>query len=256
MELEMLINKYYNNLNENDRLTLRYIINHKRECARMSITDLATYCNLSRSSILRMTKKLGFSGFSEFKYSLKSDITFNKLEKENYYQQLNMAIETTLKRFRATDRLQIYHRIQMAEHIYAYGTGWAQRNAVLELKRNFLSCDRRIIDLTAKKEFEIARQYFTERDLLIIISLSGEIKEIIEDIRMLKFKHVPVLSITDSDFKNNELATLVPYNFYFQSINFSQRKNGNSIVNPTSLGTLFVLIDTLFFDYLFRNDGK
>ncbi|GAY75839.1 hypothetical protein NBRC111894_1393 [Sporolactobacillus inulinus] len=73
---------------------------------------------------------------------------------------------------------------------------------------------------------------------------------------MLKFKHVPVLSITDSDFKNNELATLVPYNLYFQSINFPQRKDGNSIVNPTSLGTLFVLIDALFFDYLFRNDGK
>ncbi|WP_262392410.1 hypothetical protein, partial [Sporolactobacillus inulinus] len=72
-------------------------------------------------------------------------------KRKNYYQQLNMAIENTLKRFRATDRSQIYHRIQMAEHIYAYGTGWAQRNAVLELKRNFLSCDRRIIDLTAKK---------------------------------------------------------------------------------------------------------
>lgn len=72
MKLEMLINKHYDDLNENDLSTLHYIIVHKKKCLNMSITDLSTYCNISKSSILRTTQKLGFSGFSEFNMRLKA----------------------------------------------------------------------------------------------------------------------------------------------------------------------------------------
>lgn len=251
MRLEMLINKHYDDLNENDLSTLHYIIVHKKKCLNMSITDLSTYCNISKSSILRTTQKLGFSGFSEFKYALKSDLNPEEEQTKDYFKQTIMDIENTLKFFRRTDLSPIYKQLHRAEHIYAYGTGWAQRNAILELKRNFLNCNRMITDVAAKKELEVAIKFITERDLVLIVSLSGEISDIIEDIRLLKIKNVPVLSITNADFNHNELATLVPYNLYYHSSSYNINSGDESGTETVSLVTLSVLCDALFHGYLF-----
>lgn len=254
MRLEMLINKHYDELNENDLSTLHYITMNKKECSSMSITDLSAYCNISKSSILRTTQKLGFSGFSEFKYSLKSDMKPEEEKTKDYFRQIMMNIESTLKFFRRTDLTPIYEQIQSAEHIYAFGTGWAQNNAIMELKRNFLNCNRMIIHLAAKNELGLAIEFFTERDLLIIVSLSGEISDIIEDIQLLRVKNIPILSITDVDFNNNELASLAPFNLYYHSVSFAMN-NQKEPAQPVSLVTLSVLCDALYHGYLFRN-GK
>ena len=70
MKLDVLINKYYEKLNSNDLYILNYIKNNP-ETSDVNITLLSKMCNSSTASILRMTKKLGFSGYSEFKYFLK-----------------------------------------------------------------------------------------------------------------------------------------------------------------------------------------
>lgn len=53
MRLEELVNKNYQSLNENDLYIWNYIIHHRKECERLSIDDLASKCNVSRSTILR-----------------------------------------------------------------------------------------------------------------------------------------------------------------------------------------------------------
>ncbi|MDY4308061.1 hypothetical protein SNF32_15765 [Enterococcus mundtii] len=40
----------------------------------MSINELAKQCNVSRTTIMRFCQKLGFDGFSEFKYHLKMNL--------------------------------------------------------------------------------------------------------------------------------------------------------------------------------------
>ncbi|MCY8507811.1 MurR/RpiR family transcriptional regulator, partial [Bacillus atrophaeus] len=71
MSLEELINQHYNKLNDNDFYILKYILNHKHTCYLLGINDLAKECSVSRSSILRLSQKLGFSGYSEFRVYLK-----------------------------------------------------------------------------------------------------------------------------------------------------------------------------------------
>ncbi len=75
MQLVAIINKHYEQLNENDLYMLRYILEHKLECQDMSIIQLSKKINMSTSSILRMTQKLGFSGYSEFKFALKNELS-------------------------------------------------------------------------------------------------------------------------------------------------------------------------------------
>jgi RpiR family glv operon transcriptional regulator len=250
MKLEMLINKNYDQLNETDLSTLHYIIDHKRECAEQSITELAKSCKISKSSILRTAQKLGFSGFSEFKYSLKNDIEPEKNPDMDYIQQTIADIRKTMDLFNKTDLGSIYEKIHLAKNIFAYGTGWAQRNAINELERNFLNSGKMIHNLVAKRELEMIIPYLNEEDLLIIVSLSGDISNIIDNIRFLSMKNVPILSITNTRFDHNELANLVPYNLYFLATEYPIHKTMHVSEDPTALAALSVLCEAFFFGYV------
>ena len=75
MELEGIINGHFHELNENEKAIIEYIIKNKANCQEMTIIELAKETLTSKSSILRLTQKLGFSGYSEFKYSIRKDIS-------------------------------------------------------------------------------------------------------------------------------------------------------------------------------------
>jgi Transcriptional regulators len=78
VDLEARVNQYYDELNENDKEVISYIVTNKRLVTDMTITTLAEASLTSKSSILRLTKKLGYSGYSEFKYSLQNQLRENK----------------------------------------------------------------------------------------------------------------------------------------------------------------------------------
>lgn len=44
------------------------MVAHQAETLRVNIAELAELCRASRSAVLRFTQKLGYSGFTEFKY--------------------------------------------------------------------------------------------------------------------------------------------------------------------------------------------
>ena len=62
------------NLSDNALAVLRFIYDNILEVPDMSIHELAQRISYSTSTIIRFCKKLGFSGFSEFKYALRSEI--------------------------------------------------------------------------------------------------------------------------------------------------------------------------------------
>ena len=70
MQLEELVNQYYDDLNENDLMIWKYILAHKNECCEISIDELSKRCNISRATISRLAKDI-FEGFREFKMRLK-----------------------------------------------------------------------------------------------------------------------------------------------------------------------------------------
>ncbi|QAA23347.1 arabinose-5-phosphate isomerase KdsD [Sporolactobacillus terrae] len=107
-----------------------------------------------------------------------------------------------------------------------------------------------IHNLAAKRELEMIVPYLSEEDLLIIISLSGDISDIIEIVRFLSLKRVPILSITNTRFDRNELANLVPYNLYFLAAEYPIHKTMHVSEDPTSLAALSVLCEAFFFDYV------
>ena len=62
------------NLSKNERRIAEYILHHPKEVQKLSGDAISAICNASRSTVLRLCQKLGYQGYSEFKFSLSRDL--------------------------------------------------------------------------------------------------------------------------------------------------------------------------------------
>ncbi|WP_028984107.1 MurR/RpiR family transcriptional regulator [Sporolactobacillus terrae] len=241
MDLEELINTNYHNLSVNDHYLLQYILNNKENIKKMSIQELSKASLSSTSSIVRLSKRLGFSGFSELKYHLKNEKKDEISPFKGYEESLSDDIGATLKTLKKTDLIPILKLIDTSCRIFSFGTGYGQKNILRELSRYFMTTNKQIIMIPGETELEMVSKSMNHSDVLIIVSLKGEVNELMEVLKILKLKNVSVISITN--FSNNTLSSFTDYNLYYQTTEIT-KQNTFSRVSFVSLSVLF--------DYLFR----
>ena len=59
-------------LNDTDDSVIEYIRNNRSNINKISIQKIANELYISPNAIMRLARKLGYSGFSELKYALKN----------------------------------------------------------------------------------------------------------------------------------------------------------------------------------------
>lgn len=244
MKLEELINKYHDNLNENDFLIWDYISKHKKECEKLVIDQLAYKCNVSRTTILRFAQKISLKGYSELKLYLKLE---NQEEKENA-SDLDILCDTyksVMDNMKQKDCTEIFEKIDSARNIYVYGIGMVQSSIKNELKRIFIQAGKIFYDLGGYKEAEFCLNNVNSNDLFFLISVSGENEFINDFASKLKVKDIPIISITK--LKENNLSKISDYNLYISAATFDNKINNIKCDFVTSY---FILIDMLFFKYV------
>lgn len=246
MELEAVINRKYDELNENELSIVSYILKNKKETQDISIIKLAEVCHTSKSTIHRLTQKLGFSGFVEFKYSIKQSIELHSATNDDMIEKLKNDIETTYKLFNQTDVKKIVEKVYQSKRIYGYGTGWAQLNALNDLNRNFILSGKNSMVLQSKTELKLLLSEMDSNDLVIIVSKSGDGIGLSEITQLLSLKKIPILSITE--FKNNDLASKTDYNLYFQSSEFYDKHRENT--SKKTFVTVNIVLDMLYREYI------
>lgn len=115
------------------------IIENPAQIAGMSIEEVAKKCNTSKSSILRLTQKLGFSGFSEFKSCLKWENQNKIVNHQDAFESIRKDFMNTCQHLEASSHLEkIAQRIHIAQNVVLYGTGQAQRYCAMEMQRLFM----------------------------------------------------------------------------------------------------------------------
>ena len=177
MNLEYRINESYDRLTANDREVLNRILRNKAQSAGMNSTELAAFCHVSRTTLIRLFKKLGIGGFAEFRLLLK--------ERAGMQELARLDMEEIISN---------YHRIGE------------------EFKRIFLMFGKCCIDLFDYGEVEYASRYFKSGDLFVAISLSGESENGIQVLRFVQCREIKTLSITR--WTNNTMARMCRYNLY------------------------------------------
>lgn len=244
IQLDRVINENYEKLNTVDQHILQFVQANLESCKKMNIADLAKHCSVSTATILRTAQKLNFSGYSEFKYFLRSDSAENA-EVLNLIEILNQDISQTTKLFLQNSQiLDICRLIEQSSRIYAYGTGQGQRLMLQELARCFLNVNKNIVIIPTHTELKIVKKYMRPDDLLFVASWSGNIEKYRETLLNLSLMKIPLVSVTT--MSNNELAEISAYNLYYQSTAVNKEMN----INRSSYLTLHLVLHLLYDQYI------
>lgn len=243
MNLEALVNIYYNELNKNDKTVIRQILNFQEKYKTLSCEQLAGECHISRATLLRLCRKIGLSSFSDLKYLLRQNQNSNSKEKIQSFHEVCKNYHLLIDELKKISFEHICEKIFNAKTIYIYGTGNEQKSLGLELKRIFLSVEKCVIDLFDYGEIEFMKDSFQKDDLFIIISLSGETPEGIRIMQMIEGR-IHTLSLTR--LQNNSISSLSEDSLYVAT----QMLEGIQYTAYELVGVFYALIDLLFVSYL------
>ena len=244
MRVDEIVLRNYANLNETDVMIWRYVHEHKIECGQMSIDTLASNCNVSRTTITRFVKKLGFQGYSEFKVVLNWDSKDTGEIDDKAYDLSCNAIVTYVEDQRDKNYDDVCNLIYEAHQVFVYGSGDIQNAVAKQIKRMFLSAQEAIYDF-GSITFDNAFYHLVQsNDVMILISLSGNSEEVLEIAEKLKLNGVKIISITE--FRDNRLTQLADESLYISATSLSILQS-----HPAYKTTMlyFILAELLFIKY-------
>jgi len=126
-------------LTESDRKLVAVILANPTEVSYLSTTDIAERVNVHPATVVRLAKKLGFSGYPELRAYLQADIISNTKPAERVRESLaplengailSGLIDQEIETLRAIDHRNLQpeitraaHTIIAAEHVFIFGQG-------------------------------------------------------------------------------------------------------------------------------------
>ena len=234
-----------------------FVLQNSEQVINLTIEELAAESKTSYATIVRVCKRLGYSGYKEFKSNLISDVIYSRGVDDFITDQAINADTTTAviaeKIYAlATSILDDGYRImdpgiidQAVDKIISAGSisvigagysGVSARYAASKLFRIGLPSVFEM-DLTLSR---MKISIMTERDVLFAISSSGRTSNTIEAVRLAKQSGVTVISL--SDYAVSPLTKISDINL------FTTPRNANLFMNidlPLIIGQI-AIIDVLF----------
>lgn len=242
MSVEELLNCHYEEFSENEKYVSSYLIAHFEECAADSIEEFAEKVSVSKTLLVRFAKKLGMSGYSELKARLKLELQERKTETKGLMETVTGSYHKMMDNLVSRDMRSLFRKLEAARRVFVYGSGSSQARAASEMKRIFLPA-KTMVHLHGHDMCRALQQIAGPKDLVILISLSGESQPVTELAGILRTKGVETVSITR--MKSNSLAALCGENLYIHSI---QMPAGNEVQYEIAT-PYFILIEFLYLSY-------
>ncbi|KPN14999.1 RpiR family transcriptional regulator [Bacillus australimaris] len=212
----------YQTLSETERYLLNYIHQHLEDISTLSIVTLSERANVSTATIVRLMKKIGYNGYTSFKYRLKQEkkMTDASDQLKNIDEDIKLAIRKNEEEVLKTIQLQsigqiedAVQKIHNADKIYIFGRGFSEmiaKEMTIKLQLIGKTCevhdDPNIIRLKSRD--------IDKNELAIFVSLNGETAELVEACQNLSMKQVTTITVTtriDSTLSKISDMTLVGY---------------------------------------------
>lgn len=204
--------RLFNTLTNSEQKVFTYIYHNEQKVMTMKINDLAKATFTSKTVIINLAQKLGFEGFSDLKYYLKTSYNnenSNKLLEDLQYS-LKENIERTFKVIDIALYKNIAKEIIKAKAVYVFARG-TSKAAGHHLNHMLLTLGIKCIFVQDYNLSTIVGNTLEKDEMVILISLSGKTSKILEIANIAKMKGCKTLAITS--FGTNELAKISDYTF-------------------------------------------
>lgn len=218
MKLDRLT-RTYNELSGLEKKVIEYLTNYPEEVIKMTTRELAEKLYISKTTVINLAKKLGFDGYTELKYYLKVHLT----EQEDKNQQsgdyvfknvLSSLQEEALKTLSIQKEETVNKIVEIlttSKTVYVvargaskpFGSYLSTRLAMLKIRCIFVDDFNLIDNLSDHLEHD---------ESVLVISLSGNTKRILDISRAAHIKGSKVISLTSfSDSKVQQNADISMY---------------------------------------------
>lgn len=98
MNFEQHVEVNYDSLTMSEKEMLQFIVQHKELIVSKTIVEVGELLLTSKSTVLRLAKKIGFRGFTDMRYSIQDSISKTKsVDKIDLLSQLQMDIQKTFR---------------------------------------------------------------------------------------------------------------------------------------------------------------
>lgn len=220
--MELFTVQQIKSLNELEMLVYQYTIEHPNTVPYMRIRELAAEAHVSTTTVLHFCKKMGCDGYAEFKWKLKEQVGTPRID----------AIDDALTELQAffrrvdtpayQDRLdEVAALIAKAERVFMIGIG--NSGSIAEYGARYfsnmgkfaLSVSDPFYPITVSNNITMAA---------VLLSVSGETKEVLRVAQQLKGRNCSLIAITCSD--ESSLAKLADFTLpYFTPLRRNKTEN-------------------------------
>ncbi|MBR4421006.1 MAG: MurR/RpiR family transcriptional regulator [Erysipelotrichaceae bacterium] len=248
-----------------------YILKNQEKIPAMSIYELASKTDCSPATVVRLCRKLGISGFKEFKIKLISEIETMKnrnievmadslVQKNDSASEVIQKITTLSLRSIEETRLLLDEDalntcadlIYRASVLDFYGVG-DSNSIVFDAVQKYISIGKTAVAYQAIEKQRIQALNSGEGHLGIVVSYTGETSEIVEIARTLKENGCPFISVTGNTA--NTVSKLTKYNLFVSGSESTYRKG--TLVSRNSMlyefDILFNIVITRDHDRFIQN---
>ena len=242
-------------LSRHELNVLKYVYEHTESVLDLSIRELSERVSYSPATVLRFCKKLGYSGFAEFKYALRA------ARRESGGQEaapsprparssdlmidlLSSNIQATAGLIQEEQLLRTFRFFDSPMPIYIWSPGGITDTTGEYLERLLLSTGRQsVYRIESARLFSHLLNTVGKDSLMVLISTSGTFGNTIRIGKLAQMKGLPILSITP--YTSNEIADLSTVSFRFFT---DQRENLGA--EYTSRLPIFFTIHTIIQCYI------
>lgn len=202
MTIQGAISKYELSLTENERKIVDYILKNGSGISAMNSTQLSDAIGTSQSAIIKFVKKIGFSGFTDFKIQARED--FVNQEQMNSLKSQNVSLADPLSDIigaiygESIDSLEQTYlnlnkdvidtcimKVEEAERIYVCGKG-ASSLPAQDLASKLLKFGMTVIETSDLETVELTDKSARTGDVYLFFSFSGETEELLRIMEKVK----------------------------------------------------------------------
>lgn len=206
------IREMLNSFNQSERKIAEYILENAEEIMHLSIAELAERTGTSQAAIVRFCKTIKFKGYKDFKIEIASDVISSqkdsvdkytdiragdKLESiiENVCHNNKQAIDDTLRVLDYDEVQRAVKAIHKAKRVDFYGVG-VSGIVAMDAQQKFMRINKFCSAYSDPHLQVTAAANLTKGDVAVLISYSGETKDIIDTMKVAKECGATIIAVT------------------------------------------------------------
>lgn len=224
-------------LNNLELLAFEYINREPEKAQEMTIRELAAEIHTSTTTIVRLASKLGFKGWAELKYYLKSQKDFHVNTDHSYENMISLDLFwKNLAEHEFTSKMNLaVEKMAAAESVDFMGLGTS--DALAQYGSRYFS-NLGLVSHPFSDVFRPVLENEYNKSVLVVLSVSGETEHIIK--KTMEIQRAGAYLITVTNDPDSTLSKLSAINFSYNMLNEYATSN-EDIKLTTQLPALAIL---------------